>query len=94
MPSGFVVCMPSLGVSPSHPPPRPSSREPLDLCMTLLFCWGSVLDTRSNERRTPQALDAGGRRLSMAQETLILTEENVIAVLAEVGRTSSADTFF
>eukprot|EP00752_Nemacystus_decipiens_P014769 g13148.t1 len=43
-----------------------------------------ALHTRSKERRAPHAPDAGGRRLlSMAQETLILTEENVVSVLAE-----------
>lgn len=45
-----------------------------------------VLDARPRGARTvaPHVAAAAGRRLSMAQEPLILTEENVITVLAEV----------
>lgn len=45
---------------------------------------GRVLDTRSSGRRARHAAAAAARSPSMAQEPLILTEENVIAVLAEV----------
>lgn len=82
---GHIQCLRGVTLAASPSPPK------LTIEAVTMISFGipsRVLGTRSTDAgrrtRTSQGLDAGGRRLSMAQETLILTEENVIAVLAEV----------